>query len=120
MRKLRPELFFLIAVLGAGLWSAVITPLGAGFDEDAHLARVWQIAHGEMIPNKQGSADGFPSGFLGVSYHLYKNMTHYNMVSAELINPLEMVGGYGHIKFVSGAFNPNRIFHETTVDVEKA
>ena len=75
MRKLRPELFFLIAVLGAGLWSAVITPLGAGFDEDAHLARVWQIAHGEMIPNRQGSADGFPSGFLGVSYHLYKNMT---------------------------------------------
>ncbi len=35
----------------------------------------WQIAHGEMIPNRQGSADGFPSGFLDVSYHLYKNMT---------------------------------------------
>ena len=75
MRRLRPEFFFLIAVLGAGLWSAVFTPLGAGFDEDAHLARVWQIAHGEMIPNRQGSADGFPSGFLDVSYHLYKNMT---------------------------------------------
>jgi len=30
------------------------------------------------------------------------------------------VGGYGHIRYVSGGFNPNRIFYETTVDVEKA
>lgn len=56
----------------------------------------------------------------GWEQYLYKNMTHYNMVGAELINPLEMVGGYGHIRFVSGAFNPNRIFYETTVDIEKA
>lgn len=68
--------------------------------------------------------NGLPMNMLftehGWEQYQYKNMTHYNMVSAELINPLEMVGGYGHIKFVSGAFNPNRIFHETTVDVEKA
>jgi DMSO reductase family type II enzyme molybdopterin subunit len=56
----------------------------------------------------------------GWEQYQYKNMTHYNMVSAELINPLEMVGGYGHIKYTSAAFNPNRIFYETTVDVEKA
>ena len=56
----------------------------------------------------------------GWEQYQYKNMTHYNMVSAELINPLEMVGGYGHIKYASGGYNPNRIFHETTVDVEKA
>lgn len=56
----------------------------------------------------------------GWEQYLYKNMTHYNMVNAELINPLEMVGGYGHIKYASGGFNPNRIFYETTVDVEKA
>jgi dimethylsulfide dehydrogenase subunit alpha/complex iron-sulfur molybdoenzyme family reductase subunit alpha len=56
----------------------------------------------------------------GWEQYMYKNMTHYNMVNAELINPLEMVGGYGHIKYASGGFNPNRIFYETTVDVEKA
>ena len=46
-------------------------------------------------------------------------MTHYNNVGAELINPLELVGGYGHIKYAAGGYNPNRIFYETTVDVEK-
>ena len=56
----------------------------------------------------------------GWEQYQYKNMTHYNMVSSELINPLELVGGYGHIKYASGAYNPNRIFYETTVDVEKA
>ena len=56
----------------------------------------------------------------GWEQYLYKNMTHYNFVTAELINPLELVGGYGHIKYAAGGFNPNRIFHETTVDVEKA
>ena len=56
----------------------------------------------------------------GWEQYLYKDMTHYNFVTAELINPLELVGGYGHIKYAAGGFNPNRIFHETTVDVEKA
>ena len=55
----------------------------------------------------------------GWEQYEYRNMTHYNLVSAELFNPLELVGGYGHIRFEPGNFNPNRIFHETTVDVEK-
>ena len=67
---------------------------------------------------------GLPENMLfsehGWEQYLYKNMTHYNAVNAELINPLELVGGYGHVKFAAGGFNPNRIFHETTVDVEKA
>ena len=56
----------------------------------------------------------------GWEQYEYKKMTHYNFVSSELINPLELVGGYGHIKYVAGGYNPNRIFNETTVDVEKA
>jgi dimethylsulfide dehydrogenase subunit alpha/complex iron-sulfur molybdoenzyme family reductase subunit alpha len=56
----------------------------------------------------------------GWEQYMYKNMTHYNMIGAELINPLELVGGYGHIKYASGGYNPNRIFYETTVDYEKA
>ena len=56
----------------------------------------------------------------GWEQYLYKNLTHYNFVGSELINPLELVGGYGHVRYASGGFNPNRIFYETTVDVEKA
>lgn len=56
----------------------------------------------------------------GWEQYLYKNRTHYNFVGAELINPLELVGGYGHVKYASGGYNPNRIFYETTVDIELA
>ncbi len=49
----------------------------------------------------------------------FSGQTHYNDVNADLINPLELVGGYGHLSFVSGDFNPNRIYYETTVDVER-
>ena len=90
--------------------------------QDGDLVRVFNSS-GEFFARIK-AAPSLPENMLftehGWEQYLYKNMTHYNMVSAELINPLEMVGGYGHIKFVSGAFNPNRIFHETTVDVEKA
>ncbi len=55
----------------------------------------------------------------GWEQYEYKNETHYNFVSSELINPLELVGGYGHIRYTPGGYNPNRIYHETTVDVEK-
>ncbi len=56
----------------------------------------------------------------GWEQYMYPKMTHYNFVNTDLINPLELVGGYGHIRFRSGAFNPNRIYYETSVDVEKA
>jgi len=90
--------------------------------KDGDMVRVFNSA-GEFFAVAK-AAPGLPENTVftehGWEQYQYKNMTHYNMVSAELINPLEMVGGYGHIKYASGGFNPNRIFYETTVDVEKA
>ncbi|MBM3122496.1 MAG: DUF2142 domain-containing protein [Chloroflexi bacterium] len=76
MKTPRPEMFFLVVVLLVGSLNALITPLGAGFDEDTHLARLWEVAHGEFIPNRLLSrGDSFPAAFLAVSYRQYKNMT---------------------------------------------
>lgn len=55
----------------------------------------------------------------GWEQYMYPKQTHYNNVVVDIINPLELVGGYGHIRFGSGAFNPNRIYYETGVDIEK-
>jgi dimethylsulfide dehydrogenase subunit alpha/complex iron-sulfur molybdoenzyme family reductase subunit alpha len=90
--------------------------------KDGDTVRIFN-ASGEFFAQAK-AWPGLPENMLftehGWEQYLYKNMTHYNNVSSELINPLELVGGYGHIKYASGGFNPNRIFHETTVDVEKA
>jgi dimethylsulfide dehydrogenase subunit alpha/complex iron-sulfur molybdoenzyme family reductase subunit alpha len=80
-------------------------------------------AHGEFYAMAK-AAPALPDNVVftehGWEQYLYPKMTHYNFVNADLINPLELVGGYGHIGFRSGAYNPNRIYYETSVDVEKA
>ncbi|TSA41042.1 MAG: chlorate reductase subunit alpha, partial [Betaproteobacteria bacterium] len=90
--------------------------------KDGDMVRIFN-GQGEFFAMAK-AAPSLPDNMLfsehGWEQYMYKNMTHYNMISAELINPLEMVGGYGHIKYASGGFNPNRIFYETTVDIEKA
>jgi dimethylsulfide dehydrogenase subunit alpha/complex iron-sulfur molybdoenzyme family reductase subunit alpha len=90
--------------------------------KDGDMVRIFNSA-GEffaVVRPMRGLPDNMLFTEHGWEQYQYKNMTHYNNVSSELINPLELVGGYGHIKYTSGAFNPNRIFYETTVDVEKA
>jgi dimethylsulfide dehydrogenase subunit alpha/complex iron-sulfur molybdoenzyme family reductase subunit alpha len=90
--------------------------------KDGDTVRIFNSS-GEFFAQAKAQP-GLPENMLftehGWEQYMYKKMTHYNNVSSELINPLELVGGYGHIKYASGGFNPNRIFHETTVDVEKA
>lgn len=97
MKILRPHNFFLIVVLLAGSANAIATPLGAGFDEDTHLARLWEIAQGELIPNRLLSqGDSFPAAFLDVSYRQYKNMTPVsldmwaNLIKVE-VDPADVV-----------------------------
>ena len=76
MKRPRPEVFFLVVALLIGGLNAIVTPLGAGFDEDTHLARLWEVAHGEFIPNRLLSrGDSFPAAFQIVSYRQYRNMT---------------------------------------------
>jgi len=65
-----------VLIMAAGTYYAILTPLGAGFDEDTHFARVWEIAQGEVIPNRYlGQGARFPSAFFEVSYRQYRNMT---------------------------------------------
>lgn len=72
----RPEKFFLVVVLLVGSLNAIVTPLGAGFDELTHLARLWEVSHGELIPNQSASQGvELPAAFQTISYRLYKNMT---------------------------------------------
>lgn len=56
----------------------------------------------------------------GWEQYMYPGHAHYNDVNAEIINPAELIGGYGHVRWVSGEYNPNRIYYETGVDIERA
>ena len=49
---LAPHRLFLVIWLVAASVIAIFTPLGAGFDEPAHLARVSQVAHGVILPQE--------------------------------------------------------------------
>ena len=43
-----------------------------------------------------------------------------NTVVATLIQPLELVGNWGHLKFDMYKWNPNQLANETGVDIERA
>jgi uncharacterized membrane protein len=67
--KVKPEMLFLILAIITGIALCLITPIGAGFDEDAHLARVWEISSFHFIPNEiLKNGPGYPSAFFDISY----------------------------------------------------
>lgn len=67
--KVRPEKFFLFSGLIAGLLLCFLIPIGAGYDEDTHVARIWEISHGNLIPNSLlYTGPNFPSVFYELSY----------------------------------------------------
>ena len=43
-----------------------------------------------------------------------------NNVSVPLLQPLEMVGNWGHLKFRYFMWNPNQLAHESGVDIESS
>ena len=43
-----------------------------------------------------------------------------NNITATLLQPLELVGGWGHLKFILWKWNANQLAHESSVDVEAA
>ena len=68
-KKLTPEMFFLLSSTIVGLLLCLITPIGAGYDEDTHEARIWEISKGEFIPNRfLSTGPNFPSIFYELSY----------------------------------------------------
>ena len=43
-----------------------------------------------------------------------------NNIVATLIQPLELVGNWGHLKFSLFRWNPNQLSNESGVDIERA
>lgn len=75
----KPENVFAVLALVLGLALCFLLPVGAGFDEGTHLARIWQISGGELLPNQTAGAN-FPDAFNEVSY---RSRFFYTPVTAD-------------------------------------
>ena len=76
MKKIKPELFFSILILVVGIFLVFVTPIGAGFDEDTHLGRIWEMSKGVIIPNQYLSQGPYyPYAFYQLSYRQDVNLT---------------------------------------------
>ncbi|MGD0611503.1 MAG: DUF2142 domain-containing protein [Anaerolineales bacterium] len=69
------ELFTIIVLLVAGTVACFWIPVGAGFDEDQHLLRVWEISAFHFIPNEWLSTgqSHYPSIFneMSIRHRIY-------------------------------------------------
>jgi uncharacterized membrane protein len=80
MNHFKPEKIILFIILIFGFLNLLITPLGAGFDEDTHVARIWEMSKGALLPNQYLSQGPFfPEVFYQLSYRQQKNLTPITM-----------------------------------------
>ena len=71
----QPEIFFPLIILVVGIISIIITPLGANFDEETYIARIFEMATGHIMPNSFiGSGDNYPLVLLSDSYRQDVNL----------------------------------------------
>jgi len=64
-----PEKTFLLIAFITGFVLCLLIPIGAGYDEDSTMARIWEISKGVLISNKLLSkGPNFPSVFYELSY----------------------------------------------------
>jgi uncharacterized membrane protein len=64
-----PETFLIVALLAFGLIACLATPLSAGYDEETHFIRAWEMAHLYLVPNEQlGAQLPFPALYWDLSY----------------------------------------------------
>jgi uncharacterized membrane protein len=64
-----PEKFVIITLLSLGLIACLSIPLSAGYDEETHFVRAWEMAHLYFIPNEQlGARLPFPALYWELSY----------------------------------------------------
>ncbi|HEY5982961.1 MAG TPA: DUF2142 domain-containing protein [Anaerolineales bacterium] len=64
-----PERFVIVALLAFGLVASLATPLSAGYDEETHFIRAWEMAHLYLVPNEQlGAKLPFPALYWDLSY----------------------------------------------------
>lgn len=64
VRRLTPQAAFLVLWLVFATLVAVLAPLGAGFDEPMHLARVGQLARADVLPQPVAFDEVDPSAII--------------------------------------------------------
>lgn len=63
------ELFFLISLLTFGALMVVLIPPGAGYDEEDHLVRVWELSRFSLIPGQMSPQEmQYPLVFRDFAY----------------------------------------------------
>lgn len=69
INSFKPEKFFLTLALLSGIIACFLIPIGAGFDEDTHVARIWEMSGFTMLPNQMYvTGPHLPSIFYELSY----------------------------------------------------
>src|SRR5512141_723860 len=64
-----PERFVVLALLVFGSIACLGIPLSAGYDEETHFVRAWEMAHLYFVPNQQlGAKLPFPAIYWELSY----------------------------------------------------
>jgi len=64
-----PEIFLLVVLSLFGLLAIWWLPVGAGYDEETHLVRVWEMSTFDMLPNNIGEPqEPFPTLYWDISY----------------------------------------------------
>ncbi len=59
----------MVTVVAFGLFNVLMIPLGAGYDEETHLVRVWEMSHFRFIPNEVIEPERpFPAIYADLSY----------------------------------------------------
>lgn len=65
----KPEIIFVVISLLFGIVFSIAIPYGAGFDEETHLVRIFDISGGNLIPNRPTSDGNYTfSEFYSLSY----------------------------------------------------
>jgi len=63
------ETFLIVILLVFGLSTCILLPVGAGYDEETHLMRVWEMSALTFLPNeKLGNQMPFPAVYWEMSY----------------------------------------------------
>jgi uncharacterized membrane protein len=65
----RAQAILVFSLIPLGLLSTILIPWGAGFDEDEHLRRIWEMSAFDFIPNsKLGPEMPVPGVYENISY----------------------------------------------------
>lgn len=78
------EYLFLLIAIVFGVWFVKVTPPLWGIDETSHFARVYQLAHGKLIPDRSPNSYGgeMPSNFIDLTKYVQFDLQDHNYVGS--------------------------------------